>query len=64
MWERPTDDRIRTLLYQIDERLREAERLRNHVTHTARPIWPDRRETIRVPDPSRTDLQPEGGEAA
>ena len=44
------DDRMRELLEQIDARLRDAERLRNHAEQRAeRPLWPDRRGVGRVP---------------
>jgi len=59
----PMDDRqndtVRTLIEQIDRRLRDAERLRNHVTQPPRPIWPDRRHEGRIPQPSADE--PEHG---
>jgi hypothetical protein len=58
MSERFTDDLTRELIEQIDARLRDAERLRNHADdrRLQRPFWPDRRRVGRVPgahDPSR-----------
>jgi hypothetical protein len=45
------NDQLRIVLEQIDERLRDAERLRNHVRQRAEqePYWPDRRLHSRVP---------------
>jgi len=54
MSDRRADD-LRALLEQIDARLREAERLRDHVEHRDEsPFWPDRRRVARVPVTSST----------
>jgi len=54
MSDRRADD-LRALLEQIDARLREAERLRDHVEHRDEsPFWPDRRRVARVPAMSST----------
>jgi hypothetical protein len=50
------DDRLRELLEEIDARLRDAERIRNHAEHSrATPFWPDRRRAARVPAPHSAD---------
>jgi hypothetical protein len=52
MGDRSTDDDLRDLVERIKERLRDAERLRNHVEQWRRQpaFWPDRRRSSRVPD--------------
>jgi len=52
MTERREDERLRKLLDDIDVRLRDAERLRNHADDRQRrtPFYPDRRHAERVPD--------------
>ncbi len=49
MYERYKDDKTRSLLAQIDDCLRDAERLRNHLTNRQPRIWPDRRRASRIP---------------
>jgi len=53
------DDRVRELLDQIDARLRDAERLRNHAEHRrGTPFWPERRRSGRVPVPQQPSDEP------
>jgi hypothetical protein len=59
------EDRVRDLLDEIDARLRDAQRLRNHAEQHKReaPFWPDRRHGGRVPDlhsPQRRDENSRG----
>ena len=49
MSERQIDGQTRSLIDQIDECLRDAERLRNHVNTQQARIWPDRRRVSRIP---------------
>ena len=65
MPERP--DLTRDLIAEIDARLRDAERLRNHVEQRQRQraVWPDRRQVGRTPElePKRP-REPRHGQAA
>jgi len=49
MRDKGAKDKARRLIDEIDERLRDAERLRNHV-RSQQPFWPDRRRISRIPD--------------
>ena len=57
MTDRRDDERLRKLMDDIDVRLRDAERLRNHVDQRQRsgPFYPDRRHSDRVPGLSHRD---------
>jgi len=62
MSERQADSKTRSLITQIDEYLRDAERLRNHVGAPQPPIWPDQRRASRVPEgPSKKIHDEEDG---
>ena len=52
MDDRSKEDDLRELVERIKERLRDAERLRNHAEERRRQpaFWPDRRRSSRVPD--------------
>ena len=52
MVDRRSRDPLRDLVDEIEERLRDAERLRNHAEQRRHQeaFWPDRRHTSRVPD--------------
>jgi hypothetical protein len=51
-----SDKLMRDLLDQIDERLREAERVRNQAErYRDRPFWPERRRSRRSSDPDEPD---------
>ena len=50
MSERQVDSKTRSLITQIDEYLRDAERLRHHVAAPQPRIWPDQRRASRVPE--------------
>jgi hypothetical protein len=54
-------DELRGLLEQLDDRLREAERLRSYADERShRPlVWPDRRRTPRVDDERPTQSRSE-----
>ena len=50
MSERRVNLKVRSLIDQIDARLRDAERLRNAVEHPQPHVWPDRRRKSRIPE--------------
>lgn len=51
------DDQTRSLIDQIDERLRDAERLRHHVNNPQPDVWPDRRRNSRIPGAPRENIR-------
>ncbi len=57
MAERFSDNLMRELLDQIDDRLREAEKVRNRADehYRGRPFWPERRHSPRSTDPKSDD---------
>jgi len=61
MTERRDNERLRKLMDDIDIRLRDAERLRNHADQRQRrgAFYPDRRHSDRVPDISHRDRDDE-----
>lgn len=62
MSERQPDATTRSLIDQIDECLRDAERLRNHVSTPQPQFWPERRRESRIPaDPGKRVKDETGG---
>lgn len=61
MTERRHNHTVRALIEQLDRRLRDAERLRNHLTQQPRLIWPDRRRQGRIPHLSEDEPEPTNG---
>jgi hypothetical protein len=57
MTERRDEERLRKLMDDIDVRLRDAERLRNHADERQRrgAFYPERRHSGRIPDVSPRD---------
>jgi hypothetical protein len=55
MKERRQNHTVRALIEELDRRLRDAERLRNHLTQRPHLIWPDRRRQGRIPHPSEDE---------
>lgn len=51
--ERSRSEQIRALIEEVDRVRSESERVNTQVDRAMkRPFWPDRRRTVRVPDPS------------
>ena len=63
MPKRQMDDQTRSLIDQIDERLRDAERLRHHVNNPQPHVWPDRRRSSRIPGAPREHIRDDGEDA-
>jgi hypothetical protein len=63
MPKRQMDDQTRSLIDQIDERLRDAERLRHHVNNPQPDFWPDRRRNSRIPGAPREHIRDDGKDA-
>jgi hypothetical protein len=63
MRERSIDGKTRILIEAIDERLREAERLRTHLNDRRVLVWPDRRRGTRLPEVYVSEGDPNGDAA-